>query len=55
MGLAWGAPAVRAAQRAIAATLHPMSDHRGSAAYRLALAQTLLEKFYHQTRHAEAA
>jgi xanthine dehydrogenase small subunit len=55
MGLAWGAPAVRAAQRAIAATLHPMSDHRGSAEYRLAVAQTLLEKFYHLTRHAEAA
>ncbi len=55
MGLAWGAPAVRAAQRAIAATLHPMSDHRGSAEYRLAVAQTLLEKFYYQTRQAEAA
>ncbi len=55
MGLAWDAPAVRAAQRAIAATLHPMSDHRGSAEYRLAVAQTLLEKFFHQTRQAEAA
>jgi xanthine dehydrogenase small subunit len=55
MGFAWGAPAIRAAQRAIAAALHPMSDHRGSAEYRHALAQTLLEKFYHQTRQAEAA
>jgi xanthine dehydrogenase small subunit len=26
-------------------TLHPMSDHRGSAAYRLAMAQSLLDKF----------
>ena len=50
-----GRPAIRAAQRAIAATLHPMSDHRGSAEYRLAVAQTLLEKFLHQTRQAEAA
>jgi xanthine dehydrogenase small subunit len=55
MGLVWGLSAIRAAQRAIAATLRPMSDHRGSAGYRLAVAQTLLEKFYHQTRQAEAA
>jgi xanthine dehydrogenase small subunit len=27
-------------------TLHPVSDHRGSAAYRLAMAQSLLEKFF---------
>lgn len=27
-------------------TLHPMSDHRGSAAYRLAMAQSLLDKFF---------
>jgi xanthine dehydrogenase small subunit len=26
-------------------TLHPMSDHRGSAPYRLAMAQSLLDKF----------
>jgi xanthine dehydrogenase small subunit len=26
-------------------TLHPMSDHRGSAGYRLAMAQSLLDKF----------
>jgi len=55
MGLVWGESAVRAAQRAIAAVLHPMSDHRGSSKYRLAVAQTLLEKFFHQTQHAEAA
>jgi xanthine dehydrogenase small subunit len=30
-------------------TLHPMSDHRGSAAYRLAMAGGLVEKFFHQT------
>jgi xanthine dehydrogenase small subunit len=27
-------------------TLHPMNDHRGSAAYRLAMAQSLLDKFF---------
>ena len=55
----WGArgsaPAVRDAQRAIAAALRPMSDHRGSAEYRLAVAQTLLEKFFWETQQAEAA
>ena len=35
----------------LACTLKPISDHRGSAAYRLALAQNLLEKF----RREEAA
>jgi xanthine dehydrogenase small subunit len=54
-GLVWGESAVRAAQRVIAAVLRPMSDHRGSAEYRLAVAQSLLEKFLHQTRHLEAA
>jgi xanthine dehydrogenase small subunit len=55
MGLVWGEPAVGAAQQAIAAVLRPMSDHRGSAEYRMAVAQTLLEKFLHQTRCTEAA
>jgi xanthine dehydrogenase small subunit len=30
-------------------TLHPMSDHRGSAAYRLAMAWSLVEKFFFET------
>jgi xanthine dehydrogenase small subunit len=55
-GVAWvGAPAIRAAQRAIESTLRPMSDHRGSAEYRLAVAQTLLEKFFHESQQPEAA
>ena len=33
----------------------PLSDHRGSAAYRLALAQSLIEKFWWETREAHAA
>jgi xanthine dehydrogenase small subunit len=35
----------RRAREILARTLRPISDHRGSAAYRLALAQNLLEKF----------
>jgi len=31
-------------------TLHPMSDHRGSAAYRVAMACSLLDKFFWQYR-----
>jgi xanthine dehydrogenase small subunit len=54
-GRAWDDAAVAAAQRAIAANLRPMDDHRGSAAYRIAMAQSLLAKFHYQTRQAEAA
>jgi xanthine dehydrogenase small subunit len=54
-GRLWDAAGVSAAQRAIATTLRPMDDHRGSAAYRMAMAQSLVEKFWWQTRHAEAA
>jgi xanthine dehydrogenase iron-sulfur cluster and FAD-binding subunit A len=32
-----------------------MDDHRGSDAYRMAMAQSLLEKFHYQTREEEAA
>ena len=32
----------------IAQTLKPISDHRGSAEYRLAMAQSLLQKFWHE-------
>jgi xanthine dehydrogenase small subunit len=51
----WNNSAVRAAQEAVAAALAPMGDHRGSAAYRLAMAQSLIEKFWWQTQEAEAA
>jgi xanthine dehydrogenase small subunit len=33
---------------ALRRTLHPIGDHRGSAAYRLAMAQSLLGKFRHE-------
>jgi len=41
---------VERAQAVLARTLHPIGDHRGSAGYRLALAQSLLAKF--QWEHA---
>jgi xanthine dehydrogenase small subunit len=44
-GARWNRAAVRPAQEALSRTLHPISDHRGSAAYRVALARNLLEKF----------
>ena len=39
-------PDLEPAKAALERTLHPMSDHRGSAAYRLAMAQSLLDKFF---------
>jgi xanthine dehydrogenase small subunit len=51
-GRTWGHRAVSDAQAAIAATLRPISDHRGSAEYRLALAQSLFAKFYHELSEA---
>ena len=48
MGARWSPSAVDRAKKAIAGTLHPISDHRGSAAYRLAMAQSLLDKFWYQ-------
>ncbi|MEO8370674.1 MAG: FAD binding domain-containing protein [Candidatus Solibacter sp.] len=54
-GRTWDDAAVAAAQRAIGSALRPMDDHRGSAAYRMAMAQSLLEKFLYQTRESEAA
>lgn len=44
LGQPWGPQAVQRAQAALASTLQPLSDHRGSATYRLAMAQRLLEK-----------
>jgi xanthine dehydrogenase small subunit len=55
LGRSWNQSAVLAAQHAVAGSLAPLSDHRGSAAYRLALAQSLIEKFWWETREAHAA
>jgi xanthine dehydrogenase small subunit len=46
IGQIWNGAALQRAQRSVERALRPMSDHRGSAAYRLALAQSLLEKFH---------
>jgi xanthine dehydrogenase small subunit len=54
VGRPWNSHAVADACSAISATLRPISDHRGSAEYRLAVAQTLFEKFYYQSREAGA-
>jgi xanthine dehydrogenase small subunit len=54
-GRVWNPSAVRAAQEAVGAAIAPISDHRGSASYRLAIAQSLIEKFWWQTRGACAA
>jgi xanthine dehydrogenase small subunit len=54
LGRRWDLSAVRRVKDVLAKTLQPLSDHRGSAAYRLAMAQMLVEKYWHQ-RAAEAA
>lgn len=36
----------RNAREVLARTLHPISDHRGSAGYRLAMAQNLVDRFF---------
>jgi xanthine dehydrogenase small subunit len=49
-GRLWDESAIHRAQEILEQTLQPISDHRGSAAYRLALAQSLLEKFWWEQR-----
>ncbi|MEO8127355.1 MAG: FAD binding domain-containing protein, partial [Bryobacteraceae bacterium] len=46
LGKRWNEETMQETQERIAAQLEPLSDHRGSAAYRLAMTQTLLEKFF---------
>ena len=52
IGHPWNLATIELAQAALARTLKPMSDHRGSAAYRLAVAQSLLEKFWYEMPEA---
>ena len=49
-GRAWDRAALTLAQEAVAADCAPMSDHRGSADYRIAAARGLLERWWLQTR-----
>lgn len=50
LGQPWNEAAVEAARQAIAGALTPMSDHRGSADYRLQVSSSLIEKFWWETR-----
>jgi xanthine dehydrogenase small subunit len=48
-GRRFSAAAIRDAQDAVMRSLRPISDHRGSADYRLAMAMSLLDKFVYET------
>lgn len=54
LGKMWNGSATRSAQDILARTMRPISDHRGSADYRVALTQSLLRKFEFETRGAAA-
>jgi xanthine dehydrogenase small subunit len=54
LGQRWNEAAVERAQAAIDRTLSPISDHRGSAEYRLAVAKSLVAKFLWERREAAA-
>jgi xanthine dehydrogenase iron-sulfur cluster and FAD-binding subunit A len=52
VGAAWSEEAIRAAAAAVRASLKPLSDHRGSAWYRMAVGENLLRGFYFETLEA---
>ncbi len=54
LGRVWDEAALERIGAALDAALHPMDDHRGSAAYRLAVAKSFVHKFYWQWRQAHA-
>jgi xanthine dehydrogenase small subunit len=51
VGQPWNEAAVERVQHILARTLTPLSDHRGSATYRIEVASSLVEKFWSE-RHA---
>jgi xanthine dehydrogenase small subunit len=53
-GVRWTAASARVVQEEIARALRPISDHRGSAAYRIAMAKSLVEKFAWESLEAAA-
>jgi len=55
IGSRWNPAAVARAKAAIRESLRPISDHRGSAEFRLAMAQSLLDKFWHEQQRKESA
>jgi xanthine dehydrogenase small subunit len=54
IGERWNGATVRRVQAVLARTLKPIGDHRGSAEYRLAIAQSLIEKFWWERQEAAA-
>ena len=50
VGQPWNDAAVERVQRVLDHTLKPMSDHRGSAEYRLEVSKSLVEKFWWESR-----
>lgn len=54
LGQPWNEATVARVQRELDRVLRPIDDHRGSARYRLALAKSLLEKYYWEWRGAAA-
>ena len=50
----WNDAAVERAQAALERTIEPLSDHRGSAQYRLAVSKSLIAKFLWERREAAA-
>jgi xanthine dehydrogenase small subunit len=54
VGQRWNEAAVERAQAVLQRTLAPISDHRGSAEYRLAVAKSLIAKFLWERREAAA-
>ncbi len=53
IGKAWSQETVNAAKEALAADYQPLSDMRASAAYRLQVAQNLLQRFWLETRASD--
>ena len=54
IGQPWNERTVRRIQNVLEGELRPLSDHRGSAAYRSALAKSLVEKFYWEWKGTQA-
>jgi xanthine dehydrogenase small subunit len=54
LGQRWNDTAVERVQAALGRSIEPISDHRGSAEYRLAVAKSLVAKFLWERREAAA-
>jgi xanthine dehydrogenase small subunit len=54
LGERWNQAAVERVQSALERTLKPISDHRGSAEYRVEVAKSLVEKFWWERQEAAA-